>query len=124
MCPVFSRIMQILCTDVMIEEWCSNINGPLSTFYTSIYKQKKLQCIQNHVTLIVSNNNRYSGISPVRKDLHWLPVEQRSIFKTMTLVYKFLHAGVPKYFGSYISPQQSVYNTRRCQNQGSYLVVP
>ena len=73
---------------------------------------------------IVSNTNRYSRIFPVRKVLHWLPVEQRSIFKTMTLVYKFLHAGVPKYFGPYISPQQSVYNTRRNQNQGSYLVVP
>ena len=42
----------------------------------------------------------------------------------MTLVYKFLHAGVPKYLGPYIHPQQSVYNTRRNQIQGSYLIVP
>ena len=53
---------------------------------------------------IVSNTSRYSRISPVRKDLHWLPVKQRSIFKAMTLVYKFLNAGVPKYLGPYISP--------------------
>ena len=42
----------------------------------------------------------------------------------MTLVYKFIHAGVTKYFQPHISPQQSVYNNRRSQNQGRYLFVP
>ena len=55
--------------------------------------------------------------------LHWLPVEQQSIFKTVTFVYRFLHAGVSKYFGLNISPQQSIYNTRHGQNQGCFPVV-
>ena len=29
------------------------------------------------------------------KKLHWLPVEQRTVFKTATLVYKYLHTGFP-----------------------------
>ena len=33
----------------------------------------------------------------MRKTLHWLPIEHRSIFKTALLVYKFLHSGYPKY---------------------------
>ena len=32
-------------------------------------------------------------ITPVLKKLHWLPVEQRMVFKTATLAYKFLHIG-------------------------------
>ena len=36
----------------------------------------------------------------------------------------FLHAGVPKFFRPYISPQQSIYNTRISQNLGSFLFVP
>ena len=90
----------------------------------SRFNLHKLQCIQNCVARIVSNTKRYSRITPVLKALHWLPIEQRSKFKTMTLVYKFLHTGVPKYFEPYISPQQSIYNTRRSQSQGSFLIVP
>ena len=32
------------------------------------------------------------------KKLHWLPVEHGSLFKTATLVYKFHHTDLPKYF--------------------------
>ena len=33
-------------------------------------------------------------ITPVLKKLHWLHVEQCMVFKTATLVYKFLHTGI------------------------------
>ena len=32
------------------------------------------------------------------KKLNWLPIEYRKAFKTTTLVYKFLHSGIPQYF--------------------------
>ena len=35
---------------------------------------------------IVTNWNRYSHATPIRKKLHWLPVEFRCIFKTASLV--------------------------------------
>ena len=31
------------------------------------------------------------------KKLHWLPVEQHTVFKIVTIVYKFLHTGFPRY---------------------------
>ena len=58
---------------------------------------RKLQCIQNRAARIVSNPSRYTSITPILKKLHWLPVEHRSVLKTATLVYKFLHTGFPKY---------------------------
>ena len=57
------------------------------------------------------------------KELHWLPVEQHMVFKTATLVYKFLHTGFPKYFAPYLSSYSSSYNTRRSQHGGNFLVI-
>ena len=56
----------------------------------------KLQCVQNSLARIVTNTTKYSHITSVRKTLHRLPIEHRSIFKTTILVYKFLHRGYPK----------------------------
>ena len=50
------------------------------------------------IALIVTN----TSITPVLKELHWLPDEHRSAFKTATLVYKFLHSGLPQYFDPYL----------------------
>ena len=46
------------------------------------------------------------------KKLHWLPVEQPMVFKTATLVYKFLHTGFPRYFAPLLSSYTSSYSTR------------
>ena len=53
----------------------------------------KLQCIQSSAARIVTNTIRTAHITPALKSLHWLPVKYRSIFKTLTLVYKYLHTG-------------------------------
>ena len=83
-----------------------------------------LQCIQNTAAGIVINPNKFSRITPVVKKLHWLPVEYRTVLKMATLVYKFLHLGIPQYFDTYLQPYKCGYNTRCCQNAGNYLTVP
>ena len=85
---------------------------------------RKLQYVQNSLARIVTNTTRYSHITPVRKTLHWLPIEHHSIFKTALLVYKFLHRGYPKYFAPFLKPRHSVYNTRKSQADGVFLEVP
>ena len=56
--------------------------------------------------------------------LHRLLVEQCTVFKTATLVYKFLHTGFPRYFAPYLSSYSSSYSTRRSQSGGNFLVTP
>ena len=68
---------------------------------------KKLQYIQNTMARIVTRTGKWSHITPALKSLHWLPVKQRVIFKTVTLIYKYLHSGLPEYFGKYIIPYES-----------------
>ena len=99
-------------------DYCNSLFRSLSKF-----NLHKLQCIQNSAARIVSNTSRYTSITPVIKKLHWLPVEQRIMFKTATLVYKFLHTGFPQYFSPYLSSFSSSYRTRRSQSGGNFLVI-
>ena len=48
----------------------------------------------------------------------------RSIFKTATLVYKFLHSGHPSYFGSLLSTRCGRYSTRYNCPDKWFLEVP
>ena len=100
-------------------DYCNSLFRSLSKFNLC-----KLQCIQNSAARIVSNTSRYTSITPVLKKLHWLPVEQRTVCKTATLVYKYLHTGFPRYFVPYLSSYSSSYNTLRSQSGGNFLVIP
>ena len=62
--------------------------------------------------------------SPILKRLHWLPIESRCIFKTATLVYKFLHSGHPSYFGPLLSTRCGRYSTRYNHPDKRFLEVP
>ena len=61
---------------------------------------------------------------PILMQLHWLPVYYRCMFKTATLVYKYLHSDLPSNFGPYLSPCSSSYNARRSQPKHHYVKVP
>ena len=100
-------------------DYCNSLFRSLSKFILH-----KLQCIQKSAARIVSNSSSYTSITPVLKKLHWLPVEQRTVFKTATLVYKFLHTCFPRYFAPYLSSYSSFYSTRRSQSGGNFLVIP
>ena len=77
------------------------------TAVTLCLSQHKLQSIQNTLVRIVTNHRKYAHVTPILKQLHWLPVKYRCIFKTATLVYKFLHSGSPFYFQFLLSTHQS-----------------
>ena len=71
----------------------------------------KLQCVKNSLVRIVTNTTKYSHITPIRKTLHWLPIEHCSIFKTALVVYKFLQSGYPKYFVPFLNLDMCLYYT-------------
>ena len=74
-------------------DYCNSLFRCLSCF-----NLHKLQSIQNTLARIVTNHRKYAHVTPILKQLHWLPVKYRCMFKTATLVYKFLHNGCPSYF--------------------------
>ena len=63
----------------------------------------KLQRIQNAAARLVTLSKKREHITPVLKDLHWLPVESRIIYKLMLLTFKALNNQAPKYLCELIS---------------------
>ena len=58
---------------------------------------RRLQSIQNAAAHLVTGTRRRDHITPVLRDLHWLPVRRRVDYKLALLVYKSLHGLAPPY---------------------------
>jgi len=57
----------------------------------------RLQSVQNAAARLVACIGRREHITPVLRQLHWLPVCQRVQFKLVTLVYRSLTGTAPAY---------------------------
>jgi len=56
-----------------------------------------LQSVQNAAVRLVAGTRRCDHIWPVLRQLHWLPVRQRVVFKIATLVHQSLSGNAPGY---------------------------
>ena len=58
---------------------------------------QRLQGIQNAAACLVTGTGRRQHITPVLRQLHWLPVPQRVEFKLVLLIHKSLLGQLPPY---------------------------
>ena len=70
-------------------------NGLL--FGTSAASPRKLQRVQNTAACILTGSQKYDHITPVLRQLHWLPVEYRVQYKILLVSYKALQGQAPSY---------------------------
>ena len=61
------------------------------------YEIKKVQYVQNAAARLLTCTGKYEHITPILKELHWIPVYQRIEFKILVLTFKALNGTVPKY---------------------------
>uniref|UniRef100_A0A670I7A7 Reverse transcriptase domain-containing protein n=1 Tax=Podarcis muralis TaxID=64176 RepID=A0A670I7A7_PODMU len=83
---------------------------------------RKLQLIQNAAARLVTGGGRRDHITPVLKDLHWLPVRFRAQFKVLVLTFKALNGLGPVYLKERLHPHHSA-RTLRSSAEG-LLAVP
>ena len=100
-------------------DYCNSLFRSLSSRNTT-----RLQYVQNALARFVTGASKYTHITSTLRTLHWLPVRQRIIFKTLVLVYKYLTTGQPKYFTPYLPLYKSAVNTRRSNPKNLFLLVP
>ena len=95
-----------------------------SLLYGAPKKQiSKLQRVQNAAARLVMDVGKYSHITPVLRDLHWLPVEARIHFKVLLLAFKAIHGLAPTYIQDLIKVKsRSSYSLR--SNSGILLERP
>ena len=99
-------------------DYCNSLFRSLSKFNLC-----KLQCIQNSAARILSNTSRYTSITSMLKKLYWLPVEQRMVFMTATLVYKFYTQVFLGILLHIFLPTAVLVANRLSQSGGNFLVI-
>ena len=111
----------VLATNALVSirlDYCNSLFTRLSCL-----NQHKLQSIQNTLACIVTTHRKYADVTPILKQLPWLPVKYHCMFKTATPVYKFLHNGFPSYFEPFWYICCCSYSTRCSHPDRQYLTV-
>jgi len=57
----------------------------------------RVQRIQNAAARLVTGTPMRDHVTPILRELHWLPIEKRVLFKILLLVFKILHSVGPSY---------------------------
>ena len=72
----------------------------------------RLQNVQNSAARLIARRRKFDHITPVMKELHWLPVSQRIIYKILLITYKALNGLAPSYIRDMLQPLKSTMNLR------------
>ena len=75
----------------------------------------KLQIIQNSAARLITGTKKYSPITPVLQQLHWLPVKSRISFKILLLTFQCLHNVAPSYLQELLKKYTPVRSLRSSQ---------
>ena len=73
---------------------------------------KPLARVQNCAARVVFRARKSEHITPILKELHWLPVDYRIQFKVLLLTFKSLYGSAPKYLCDLISWYEPKRNLR------------
>jgi hypothetical protein len=84
---------------------------------------RRLQLVQNTCARLITRTRRRDSISPVLKDLHWLPIEYRAVYKMLLYVYKALHGLAPQYISELVHSVLLASRYCKCQSQGLQHMV-
>ncbi|KAF7249630.1 putative RNA-directed DNA polymerase from transposon BS [Varanus komodoensis] len=63
-----------------------------------------LQLVQNRAARLLTGTGRYVHMTPVLRQLHWLPIEVRAQFKVSVMTYKALNGLGPGYLKEHLCP--------------------
>ena len=82
----------------------------------------RLQILQNASARLLTGLKKRDHITPTLMQLHWLPVEQRVLFKILLLTYKALNDVGPCYLKELLVPYKPARELR--SSTGNLLLVP
>lgn len=82
---------------------------------------KKLQNVQNLAARIVTKTPKYAHITPVLKQLNWLPIKNLIEYRLLLVVYKALDKNSPEYLNDLLK----IYNPpRSLRSENQKLLTP
>ena len=69
---------------------------------------QKLQVVQNSAARLVCRAKKQESVSLILRQLHWLPVQSRIIFKILLLAYESFHNVAPSYLSELLQKYEPV----------------
>ena len=82
------KAVKTLCQSVVISclDYCSNVcvGLPMKSIH-------RLQLAHNAAARVVTTSFKFKHITPLLRDLHWLPILKHLIFKILVLTFKILY---------------------------------
>ncbi len=96
--------------------------GNATLYGLPIYQNYRLQRMFNIAARILTLTPPSNHITPILKELHWLPIEQRIEYKILLLTFKAMQGVAPQYIRDILKP----YATRRAlrSSEANLLAVP
>ena len=76
---------------------------------TSAGNVSKLQSIQNFASQIITNSKKFDHVTPLLRQLNWLPVEQLQLYKNVIMTYKCLNDLAPQYLSDKFIKRSSIH---------------
>ena len=86
------------------------------------YALQRIQKVQNNAARLVFRKRKSVHVTPLLKQLHWLPVDARIQYKLATLAFKFFENSLPHYLSELLHAYQPS-RTLRSSNE-KLLKIP
>jgi hypothetical protein len=79
---------------------------------TSASNVKKVQSIQNFACKIITKSRKYDHVTPLLRELNWLPVDKLLYFRDASLTYKCVNNLAPDYLCNKLIKRSSIHDCR------------
>jgi len=83
----------------------------------------KLQTVRNVAARVVTGTRKFDHITPVLRQLHWLPVHQQITFKLAMITFKCLHGLAPSYLADVCTSVSSVVGRWQLHSANSETLI-
>ena len=78
---------------------------------------QKLQYVQNGAAKLILLKRKRDHVTPLLKELHWLPIKYRTQFKVLVLTWKIMNDSAPKNISGLITEYKPSMNLRSCNER-------
>ena len=85
---------------------------------------QRLQRLQNRAARLIYRVSRRNSATPLLREMHWLPVQQRIEFKILVHVYNCIHGSSPVYLQDLIELYNPGRQGLRSSGDSTRLAIP